>query len=163
MKSIWLHSFLMGKSLVMTFIKRLHMVIFQTRLFCCHGSFGRKCQKNIRMGHEFRFEIHAIFCYPLAEGMINMKFTSISQSNIDELCIAFESCLTKHDITFKYVDMTEENGIISFIFCDDPENARSVDMESERFIGLDTDYIAKEILEPILPKLKEFAQYKIID
>jgi hypothetical protein len=131
--------------------------------FFCHGSFGRKCQKNIRVGHEFRFEIHALFCYPLAEGMINMKFTSISQSNIDELCIAFESCLTKHDITFKYVDMTEDNGIISFIFCDDPENARSVDMESERFIGLDTDYIAKEILEPILPKLKEFAQYKIID
>ncbi len=115
------------------------------------------------MGKEFRFEIHALFCYPLAEGMINMKFTSISQANIDELCIAFESCLTKHDITFKYVDMTEDNGIISFIFCDDPENARSVDLESERFIGLDTDYIAKEILEPILPKLKEFAQYKIID
>lgn len=118
---------------------------------------------NIRMGLEFRFEIHALFCYPLAEGMINMKFTSISQSNIDELCIAFESCLTKHDITFKYVDMTEDNGIISFIFCNDPENARSVDMESERFIGLDTDYIAKEILGPILPRLKEYAQNKIID
>lgn len=45
-----------------------------------------------------------------------MKFTSISKSDIDELCIAFESCLTQHDITFKYVDMTEDNGIISFIF-----------------------------------------------
>jgi hypothetical protein len=132
--------------------------------FLCHFPFQKyQLIMNMRMGHEFRFEIHALFCYPLAEGMIKMKFTSISQSNIDELCIAFESCLTKHDITFKYVDMTEDNGIISFIFCDDPENARSVDMESERFIGLDTDYIAKEILEPILPKLKEFAQYKIID
>ncbi len=163
MKSIWLQSFLMGKSLAMTFINRLHTVIFQSRAFLLPCFLYRKCQKNIRVGHEFRFEIQALFCYPLAEGMINMKFTSISQSNIDELCIAFESCLTKHDITFKYVDMMEDNGIISFIFCDDPENARSVDMESERFIGLDTDYIAKEILEPILPKLKEFAQYKIID
>ncbi|MGE7760351.1 hypothetical protein [Peribacillus sp. NPDC097895] len=89
-----------------------------------------------------------------------MKFTSISQSNIDELCIAFESCLTEHDITFKYVDMTEDDGIISFIFCNDPEQARSVELESERFIGLDTDYIAKEILEPILPRLKEYATEK---
>ncbi|WP_155645443.1 MULTISPECIES: hypothetical protein [Peribacillus] len=87
-----------------------------------------------------------------------MKFTSISPANIDELCIAFESCLTRHDITFKYVDMREENGIISFIFCNDPEEARSVELESDRFIGLETDYIAKEILEPILPRLKEFAQ-----
>ncbi|MGE7185389.1 hypothetical protein ACQKKK_15710 [Peribacillus sp. NPDC006672] len=87
-----------------------------------------------------------------------MKFTSISQSNIDELCIAFESCLTKHDITFKYVDMREDNGILSFIFCNDPDKARSVELESERFIGLDTEYIAKEILVPILPRLKEYAQ-----
>ncbi|MDF9761583.1 hypothetical protein QUF81_16700 [Peribacillus simplex] len=87
-----------------------------------------------------------------------MKFTSISQLNIDELCIAFESLLTKHDITFKYVDMREDNGILSFIFCNDPDKARSVELESERFIGLDTDYIAKEILVPILPRLKEYAQ-----
>ncbi|KON69419.1 hypothetical protein [Peribacillus butanolivorans] len=87
-----------------------------------------------------------------------MKFTSINKSNIDELCIAFESCLTQHDITFKYVDMTEDNGIISFIFCNDPEKARSVELEGKQFIGLDTDYIAKEILEPILPRLKEYAK-----
>ena len=54
--------------------------------------------------------------------------------------------------------MTEDNGIISFIFCNDPEKARSVELEGKQFIGLDTDYIAKEILEPILPRLKEYAK-----
>ncbi|WP_285765916.1 hypothetical protein [Peribacillus sp. SI8-4] len=86
-----------------------------------------------------------------------MKFTSISPANIDELCMAFETCLARHDIAFKYVDMREEDGIISFLFCNDPEEARSVELESSRFIGLEMDYIAKEILEPILPRLKEYA------
>lgn len=86
-----------------------------------------------------------------------MKFSVINHSNIDELCIAFESCLTEHDISFNYIDMTEENGIISFLFCNNPENARSVELDGKQFIGLETDYIAKEILLPILPRLKEFA------
>lgn len=86
-----------------------------------------------------------------------MKFSTIDHSNLDELCIAFESCLTQNHISFKYVDMTEEDGIISFIFCNNPEYARSVELDGKQFIGLDTDYIANEILLPILPRLKEFA------
>lgn len=88
---------------------------------------------------------------------MNMKFTEVNHANIDELCISFEHFLTQHHITFKYVDMTEENGIISFIFCNNPEQARSVELEASTLLDLDTDYIAKEILQPILPRLKEFA------
>ena len=86
-----------------------------------------------------------------------MNFTEVNQSNIEELCISFEHFLTQHHIIFKYVDMTEEDGVLSFIFCNNPEQARSVELEAGTLIGLDTDYIAKEILQPILPRLKEFA------
>ncbi len=114
----------------------------------------------MKLKKESHFVFEGLFCYPVAEGMIIMKFTSISPANIDELCIAFESCLSRHDIAFKYVDMVEDSGIISFIFCNDPKEARSVELEGSRFIGLETDYIAKEILEPILPRLKEYAKNK---
>jgi hypothetical protein len=92
--------------------------------------------------------------------MIHLKFTSINTTNIDELCIAFDSFLLNHDISFKYTDMMEENGILSFVFCNDPEKARSVEFEGRHCIGLDTEYIAKEVLEPVLPRLKAYARVK---
>lgn len=92
--------------------------------------------------------------------MIYLKITAINAANIDELCIAFEGCLIEHDISFTYTDMIEENGIISFIFCNDLEKARSVEFDGQHCIGLDSDYIAKEVLEPVLPRLKAYARVK---
>jgi hypothetical protein len=92
--------------------------------------------------------------------MIQLKFTSINKNNINELCIAFEFCLLEHDLTFTYTDMIEKDGIISFLFCNDPEKARSVEFDGQHCMGLDTEYIAKEVLEPVLPRLKAYARVK---
>ncbi|MDQ0219463.1 hypothetical protein ELQ35_17335 [Peribacillus cavernae] len=89
-----------------------------------------------------------------------MIFTSINQDNLYQLCDAFEGFLIDHDITFTYVDMTEENGIISFLFANDPEKGRVVEFEGKNSIGLETEYIAKEVLAPILPRLKAYSKIK---
>jgi hypothetical protein len=90
--------------------------------------------------------------------MIYLKFTSFNKNNIDELCIAFEGLLINHDISFKYTNMIEEDGILSFMFCNEPEKARSLEFDGNHCIGFETDYIAKEVLEPVLPRLKAFAK-----
>ncbi|WP_110929611.1 hypothetical protein [Bacillus massiliglaciei] len=87
-----------------------------------------------------------------------MKIRAINNENIEELYFAFTDFLRENGIEFAYTDLTEENGELSFLFCNDPENARSVDFDSSRCIGLETEYIAKEILQPVLPRLKEFAR-----
>ncbi|MGM9925078.1 MAG: hypothetical protein ACI35R_12605 [Bacillus sp. (in: firmicutes)] len=89
-----------------------------------------------------------------------MKFTSLDKQNIDALFSSFESCLEAHDITFQFMRMTEEEGIISFDFCNNPAKTRSVEFEGKNLVDLDTEYIAKEILIPILPRLKEYAKAK---
>lgn len=89
-----------------------------------------------------------------------MKFTSMDQNQIDALFHAFEDCLTEHNITFTFMRMTEEGGVISFDFCNNPEKARSVEFEGHNLFGLDIEYIAKEILVPILPRLKGYAKIK---
>ncbi len=90
--------------------------------------------------------------------MIHLKLTSLNATNIDELYIAFEGYFLDHDISFTYTEMIEENGIISFIFCNDLEKARSVEFDGQHCIDLDTDYIAKEVLDPVLPRLKAYAR-----
>lgn len=89
--------------------------------------------------------------------MIHLKFTSLNATNIDELYIAFEGYLLDHGISFTYTEMIEENGIISFIFCNDLEKARTLEFDGKHCIGLDTDYITKEVLEPVLPRMKTYA------
>ncbi|WP_042347440.1 hypothetical protein [Bacillus massiliigorillae] len=89
-----------------------------------------------------------------------MEFASMEKSHIDELFRSFENLLTEHNITFNFMRMTEENGVLSFDFCNNPEKARSVEFEGNNIIGLDTEYIAKEILMPILPRLKSYAKLK---
>lgn len=92
--------------------------------------------------------------------MIYLKFTTINKNTIIELRGAFETCLLEHKITFNYTDMTEKNGILSFIFCNDPEKARSVEFDGQHCLGLETEYIAIEVLHPVLPQLKAYAQMK---
>ncbi|MEH6942644.1 hypothetical protein [Bacillus sp. JJ722] len=89
-----------------------------------------------------------------------MEFTSMNQDQLDALFHAFEQCLAEHNITFTFMRMTEEEGVISFDFCNNPEKARSVEFEGNNLIGLDTEYIASEILVPILPRIKAYATLK---
>ena len=83
-----------------------------------------------------------------------MIFTTFNKESLYELCDIFEAFLIEHDIMFKHIDLREENGIISFLFCNDPEKARSIEFEAQHCFGLEMEYIAVEILEPILPRLK---------
>ena len=85
-----------------------------------------------------------------------MTFSTISKESLYELCDVFEAFLLEHDISFTHMDLREDNGIISFIFCNDPEKARSIEFEVRHCLGLEMDYIAIEVLEPILPRLRVF-------
>lgn len=87
-----------------------------------------------------------------------MIFSSINKESIDELCNAFDVFLSERNITFTYMRMDEENGLISFTFCNNPEKARSVEFNANNCIGLEVDYIANEVLMPILPRLKAFSK-----
>ncbi|WP_318565007.1 hypothetical protein [Peribacillus simplex] len=57
MKSIWLHSFLMGKSLAMTFIKRLQTVIFQTKAFLLPWFPWSKVSEEHKEGWDTNFAL----------------------------------------------------------------------------------------------------------
>ena len=83
-----------------------------------------------------------------------MIFTSVTKDNLYELSDVFEALLLDHGISFTHVDLQEEDGILSFLFCNDPAKARSVEFEADRCLGLEMDYIANEILGPIIPRLK---------
>lgn len=87
-----------------------------------------------------------------------MVFASIDPNSLEYLRSSFESFLSEHNLYFQYVSMQEKEGILSFTFCNDPEKARSVEFEGKHLIGLDMDYIAAEILLPILPRLKAYAR-----
>lgn len=90
------------------------------------------------------------------EELFLMIFTSVKKESLYELCDVFEAFLIEHDIMFKHMDLRDENGIISFIFCNDPEKARSIEFEAQHCLGLEMEYIAVEILEPVLPRLRLF-------
>lgn len=101
-----------------------------------------------------------ILLFFFIEEVYEMDFTALEKNQIDALFHSFENFLSEKDISFIFMRMTEEDGILSFDFCNNPEKARSVEFEAANILGLDTDYIAKEILSPILPRLKAYAKVK---
>ncbi|WP_019241712.1 MULTISPECIES: hypothetical protein [Bacillus] len=89
-----------------------------------------------------------------------MNFTAIDQRNVNELLKAFEHFLKERNIHFTFMRITEDSGLLSFDFCNNIDKARSVEFDGSNCIGLTYEYIANEILVPILPRLKAFSKMK---
>ncbi|MFS0781921.1 hypothetical protein [Bacillus sp. 1P06AnD] len=86
-----------------------------------------------------------------------MLFNTINQDMLNQLCFAFDSCLLERNLSFQHTKIVEENGTLFYTFCNDPEKARSVEFDGQHCLGLEMDYIAAEVLLPILPRLKAYA------
>jgi len=85
-----------------------------------------------------------------------MKIRSINPTNINKLRNAFFDYLLEEAVKFDSIGLIEEGEQLVLLFEDkEKEKAHVFKFDAKLCIGQDPGDIAKKIIEPMLPKLKE--------